>query len=114
LCYKRNLDLDLLENVIVKLAKSEILPENNYPHPLKGYKKKHNEERDLPAKAGLFAIEMHRVVLFKNKVLPHSPAGTFPRKRQFKRLSHSTKLNALPNNWKKLCVEFIFIIFAPV
>jgi mRNA interferase YafQ len=44
LCYKRNLDLDLLENVIVKLAKDEELPENNCLHPLKGYKKKQNEE----------------------------------------------------------------------
>ena len=44
LCYKRNLDLDMLENVIVKLAKREPLPENNYPHPLKGYKKKPYEE----------------------------------------------------------------------
>jgi len=44
LCYKRNLDLDLLEEVIVKLAKKEELPEKNFPHPLKGYKKKLNEE----------------------------------------------------------------------
>jgi mRNA interferase YafQ len=44
LCYKRNLDLDLLEDVIVKLAKNETLPENNFLHPLKGYRKRHNEE----------------------------------------------------------------------
>ena len=44
LCYKRNLDLDLLEKVIVKLAKNEGLPENNSPHQLKGYKKRQNEE----------------------------------------------------------------------
>ena len=44
LCYKRNLDLDLLETVIVKLAKKENLPDNNFPHPLKGYKKKQYEE----------------------------------------------------------------------
>ena len=44
LCYKRNLDLDLLESVIVQLAKKETLPEKNFPHPLKSYKKKHNEE----------------------------------------------------------------------
>jgi mRNA interferase YafQ len=44
LCYKRNLDLNLLEEVIVKLAKKEQLPEKNFPHPLKGYKKKQNEE----------------------------------------------------------------------
>ena len=43
LCYKRNLDLDLLENVIVKLAKDEKLPENYFPHPLKGYKMRQNE-----------------------------------------------------------------------
>ena len=44
LCYKRNLDLELLENVIVKLAKGEKLPENNFPHPLKSYKKKQDED----------------------------------------------------------------------
>jgi mRNA interferase YafQ len=44
LCYKRNLDLNLLENVIVKLAKDEALSENNFLHPLKGYKKIQNEE----------------------------------------------------------------------
>jgi len=44
LCYKRNLDLELLEEIIVKLARKEELPENNYPHPLKGYKKKQFEE----------------------------------------------------------------------
>jgi mRNA interferase YafQ len=44
MCYKRNLDLDLLEKVIVQLAKNEKLSDNNCPHPLKGYKKKHNEE----------------------------------------------------------------------
>jgi len=43
LCYKRNLDLDLLEEIIVTLAKGSGLPENNFPHPLKGYKKKGNE-----------------------------------------------------------------------
>ena len=43
LCYKRNLDLGLLEKVIVTLAKGEKLPANNFPHPLKGYKKKENE-----------------------------------------------------------------------
>jgi mRNA interferase YafQ len=44
LCYKRNLDLNLLEQVIVTLAKNEELQANNHPHPLKGYKKKLNEE----------------------------------------------------------------------
>jgi len=44
LCYKRNLDLNLLEAVIVKLAKKEQLPENHFPHSLKGYKKKPYEE----------------------------------------------------------------------
>ena len=43
LCYKRNLDLDLLENIIVMLARGKELPANNFPHPLKGYKKKENE-----------------------------------------------------------------------
>ena len=44
LCYKRHLDLEILEEVIVTLAKKEELPGKNYPHPLKGYKKKQNEE----------------------------------------------------------------------
>ena len=44
LCYKRKLDLDLLEKVIVTLAKKEKLPEHNFPHQLKGYKKKSEEE----------------------------------------------------------------------
>ena len=44
LCYKRNLDLDLLEQVIVKLAKKEGLSMHNLPHPLKGYQKKQYEE----------------------------------------------------------------------
>jgi len=43
-CYKRNLDLDLLEKVIIKLAKNEELSVNNFPHPLKGCKKKKDEE----------------------------------------------------------------------
>jgi len=43
LCYKRNLDLDLLEKIIATLAKGKGLPENNFSHPLKGYKKKENE-----------------------------------------------------------------------
>jgi len=43
LCYKRSLDLDLLEKVIVTLAKGENLPANSFPHSLTGYKKKENE-----------------------------------------------------------------------
>jgi mRNA-degrading endonuclease YafQ of YafQ-DinJ toxin-antitoxin module len=44
LCYKRNFDLELLEQIVVKLARKEELSENNLPHLLKGYKKKQNEE----------------------------------------------------------------------
>ena len=44
LCYKRNLDLDLLETVIVKIAKKEQLSENYFPHQLKGYKQKEYEK----------------------------------------------------------------------
>ena len=44
LCYKRSLDLELLETVIVQLAKNEKLSEKNFPHPLKGYQKKQSEE----------------------------------------------------------------------
>jgi len=42
-CYKRNLDLDLLEEIIVKLARKEEMPKNKYPHPLIGYSKQQNE-----------------------------------------------------------------------
>ena len=44
LCYRRNFDLDLLEEVVVKLAKNEKVSEKNLSHPLKGYPKKQNEE----------------------------------------------------------------------
>ncbi|GHS93943.1 RelE/StbE family addiction module toxin [Bacteroidia bacterium] len=43
LCYKRDLDLSLLETVIKILSKKGILPSIYSPHPLKGYKKKANE-----------------------------------------------------------------------
>ncbi|MDR0865678.1 MAG: type II toxin-antitoxin system YafQ family toxin [Candidatus Symbiothrix sp.] len=44
LCYKQNLDLEELYNVIVKLAKREKLPDRNREHNLKGKKKKTDEE----------------------------------------------------------------------
>jgi len=43
LCYRRNLDLELLETVVKTLSEKGILPESYFPHPLKGYKKKENE-----------------------------------------------------------------------
>ncbi|GHT75694.1 RelE/StbE family addiction module toxin [Bacteroidia bacterium] len=43
LCYRRNLDLELLETVIKILTKKGTLPESYISHPLKGYKKKVNE-----------------------------------------------------------------------
>jgi len=43
LCYRRNLDLRLLETVIKTLSEKGALPESYLPHPLKGYKKKANE-----------------------------------------------------------------------
>ena len=43
-CYSRNLDLELLEKVIFTLAQGTPLDAKHFPHPLKGYKKKHNEE----------------------------------------------------------------------
>jgi mRNA interferase YafQ len=42
LCYRRNLNLELLEKVINTLAEKGILPESYLPHPLKGYKKRGN------------------------------------------------------------------------
>ena len=37
LCYKRNLDLQLLVDAIEILAQKGVLPANYYPHPLKAY-----------------------------------------------------------------------------
>ncbi|MDR2147119.1 MAG: type II toxin-antitoxin system YafQ family toxin [Tannerella sp.] len=41
LSYKRNLDLNLLEEVIVTVAKGEKLDEKYFPHPLKGAHSSH-------------------------------------------------------------------------
>jgi len=43
LCYRRNLNLELLEIAIKTLAEKGTLPESYLPHTLKGYKKKANE-----------------------------------------------------------------------
>jgi len=43
LCYRRGLDLELLEMAIKILAKKGVLSESYLSHPLKGYKKKANE-----------------------------------------------------------------------
>jgi len=43
LCYRRNLNLELLETVIKILSKNGSLPDSYYSHPLKGYKKKASE-----------------------------------------------------------------------
>ena len=42
LCYRRNLNLELLETAIKILAEKGTLPEIYFPHKLKGYKKKAN------------------------------------------------------------------------
>ncbi|MDR0874116.1 MAG: type II toxin-antitoxin system YafQ family toxin [Prevotellaceae bacterium] len=44
LCYKRNLDLDLLENVVTTLARGENLEEKYRSHKLYGISKASNEE----------------------------------------------------------------------
>jgi mRNA interferase YafQ len=44
LSYKRKLDLNLLKTIIQILAKEGVLPKEYRPHPLKGYKKKQDEE----------------------------------------------------------------------
>jgi mRNA interferase YafQ len=43
LCYRRGLDLELLETAIKTLSRKGILPESYLSHLLKGYKKKANE-----------------------------------------------------------------------
>ncbi|MCL2416920.1 MAG: type II toxin-antitoxin system YafQ family toxin [Bacteroidales bacterium] len=45
LCYKQNLDLDELYDVIVRLAKLEILPAKNRVHQLTGYGKERTGEK---------------------------------------------------------------------
>ncbi|MDR1780025.1 MAG: type II toxin-antitoxin system YafQ family toxin [Tannerella sp.] len=44
LCYRRNLDLDLLEDVIVRLARGEKLDSKHRAHKLQGYAKPANED----------------------------------------------------------------------
>ena len=43
LCYRRGLNLELLETAIKILSEKGILPESYLPHSLKGYKKKAGE-----------------------------------------------------------------------
>jgi mRNA interferase YafQ len=43
LCYKRNLELDLLETVVLKLARGEKLDEKYYVHKFFGIAKRHQE-----------------------------------------------------------------------
>jgi mRNA interferase YafQ len=44
LCYKRNLELDLLETVVLKLARGEKLDKKYFAHKLLGIAKQHNED----------------------------------------------------------------------
>jgi mRNA interferase YafQ len=44
LCYSRNLDLELLENVIYTLAQGKSLDAKYFPHQLKGFKQRPNEK----------------------------------------------------------------------
>ena len=43
-CYSRDLDLELLENVIYTLAQGKSLDPKHFPHPLKGFKPRPNEK----------------------------------------------------------------------
>jgi mRNA interferase YafQ len=45
LCYRQNLDLNALYQVIVSLAKQEALPPKNHVHPLRGYGKERKGEK---------------------------------------------------------------------
>ena len=45
LCYKQNLDLNELYQIIVSLAKLEVLPPKNKVHPLTGYGKTRKGEK---------------------------------------------------------------------
>ena len=44
LCYSRNLDLQLLENIIYTLAQGKKLDSKHFPHQLSGIKTRHNEK----------------------------------------------------------------------
>ena len=43
-CYSRNLDLELLEEIIYTLAQGKSLDSKYYPHPLKGFESRANEK----------------------------------------------------------------------
>jgi len=43
-CYSRNLDLELLENVIYTLAQGKSLDSKHFPHTLQGFKSRPNEK----------------------------------------------------------------------
>ena len=43
-CYSRNLDLDILENVIYTLAQGKFLDSKYFSHPLKGFPSRPNEK----------------------------------------------------------------------
>jgi len=43
-CYARNLDLQLLEDIIYILAQGKPLDSKHFPHPLQGYKPRPNEK----------------------------------------------------------------------
>ena len=44
LCYRRNLELELLENVVIKLARGEKLDEKYHVHKFYGIAKQRNED----------------------------------------------------------------------
>jgi len=44
LCYKRNLELDLLEKVVLQLARGEKLDEKYHVHKFHGIAKQHDED----------------------------------------------------------------------
>ena len=69
---KRGLDIELLENVISKLANGETLDEKNYDHALSGNWVGHRECHVLPDWLLIYRIDNNVLVLTLTRTGTHS------------------------------------------
>lgn len=69
---KRGLDIELLENVISKLANGEALDEKNYDHALSGNWVGHRECHVLPDWLLIYRIDNNVLVLTLTRTGTHS------------------------------------------
>ena len=69
---KRGLDIELLENVISKLASGEALDEKNYDHALSGNWVGHRECHVLPDWLLIYRIDNNVLVLTLTRTGTHS------------------------------------------